>query len=479
MANLPTFKRPPFFRGDRAHLFRPLAGRSREAALACLEALYQRTHSPGAELDFRIDRNELRALFAAAIQDAPPLEAEPEEGEPVQASAMIRSLLEHGWIEEYRDSGSMRSAFRFTRTGKYLVQRLVELDQGEIRTRQRNVRNVRNALAAFAARRDPYDLIDAVDFARRVVQDIQEDVEHLEERRLALFQAAAEHASRDTLDGFLDYLENQFSPDLSIRMAADNVERHSADIRTHIEAIQRWPAEELASLDERLLPLARDLKRDDEPLTITLLFLVHQHITHAAEDMLPRLREALEAFFRRAGMLIKQATALASTLDQDRMGELFEQLKQEPESDDMLVELGQRMAYPSVRLADPERIRPRKLAERRSAEVIVESFDVTAEALLEAALKNAEEKAFALPVELVRDQLLAQMGERPAIRLSELRLRDAHAVLAAIHAIELASTSVEGERSERFEVKPLGSLFHTPYFSGEDFLIIRHNEVAR
>ena len=464
----PLCQRPRFFTGERTHLFRPLAGRHREAVLACLRAFYHRLHGPEADLDTRFDRPRLRQLFHAAIQDAPP---DDETAEPIAAGSMVRLLDEEGWIEEYRDSGSMRSAFRFTRVGKQLTERLVELDQRQLRTRQRNVRNVRNALAAFIARRDPYDLIDATDYSRRVVQDIQADIEQLEERKLDLFHAAAAEASRETLDGFLDYLENTFAPDVSLRMSADNVERHSNDIRQMITAVGAWPEAELYALDDRLTPLAGRLQRSGEPVAITLLYLIHRHITHAAEEALPRLRDALEGYFRRAGLIIKQATAMVASRDEDRLEELFEAVREDEDTDAMLRRIAHHLDAVQVRLPDPARVRPRKTGERKRAEVASVAYEPSEEDWLEAARRNAEERAFVISIADIRARVLAYVGERTEIRLSELPCEAVHEVLTALHAVELAATSLEPMGAPYFEVEPLPMTYRTPYFESDDFII--------
>src|SRR5690554_8227552 len=94
-------------------------------------------------------------------------------------------------------------------------------------TRHRNTRNVRNSLASFLERGDVYDLLDAYENSEHIISDFTDVISELEERKRDLVKEMEQHLLLEyDSQAFFDFMENRFQPDVSVRLSADNVEKH-------------------------------------------------------------------------------------------------------------------------------------------------------------------------------------------------------------------------------------------------------------
>ena len=178
-----------FFQGPREHFFRPLNWQDREACAAVLRQLHERVHGPDADYAEALTRELVLEIIQQVIaQPAYRNGALPEsiaasgivqpQAERDYALNLLRALKEHGWLEDYKDPINLQPTLKLTRAGKAFAEVFAELDNTRHKTRQRNMRSARKALQAFLESRDEDELLDAYDFASRVVQDLQDDIEY-------------------------------------------------------------------------------------------------------------------------------------------------------------------------------------------------------------------------------------------------------------------------------------------------------------
>jgi hypothetical protein len=174
-----------FFSPPRENFFRPLTHDNRELCAAVLRALHERVHGANADYAETLTRDVVIEVVLRALAD-PMLRALVfEAGQPVRpederayASDLLRKLKDHAWLEDYRDPIDLKPTLKLSRAGKAFSETFADLDDSRTKTRQRNMRSARKALAAFIATRDADELLDAHEFASRVVQDLQDDIEY-------------------------------------------------------------------------------------------------------------------------------------------------------------------------------------------------------------------------------------------------------------------------------------------------------------
>lgn len=174
-----------FFTGKRDQFFRPLTHGDRECCAAVLRSLYDRVHGPNADYSEALTRELVVNMIFQVLAD-PVLRAlafEPGkstsvEDERTYASELVRKLKEHAWLEDHKDPIDLKPTLKMTSAGKEVAEVLSNLDNSRARTRQRNMRSAKMALAAFVAGHDVDELLDGYDFATRVVQDLQDDIEY-------------------------------------------------------------------------------------------------------------------------------------------------------------------------------------------------------------------------------------------------------------------------------------------------------------
>lgn len=472
-----------FFSGDRTNLFRPLAGKYRELALACLKALYGRLHGAEADYDTLVTREYVRDVFAQLVH-AIPIAADQEafdNGEALDASDenamanwLIRVFLSTGWLEKHHDKGTMVTTYRFSRVGKTLIEALAYMDQRGIRTRQRNVRNTHNALDQYVRTEDSYNLIDAVDYAQRIVSDISDDIADLEQRKADLTRAAATKVSL-AIDEFLDYMDKVFAPDLAIRMAADSVERHRHRIEQLAEEIYGWPPERLSQAEQRLARMHLDIEvRPGDSPVLRMVDKIRTAVDAACNVKMPELRESLNGFVNRAHIIIRYTSAMNGAEERtvayllQRLGRIASPEQQE----ETLRKIATRMDPFQPELPDPANVRLRARTLRREIEDTSAAPTLTREEELAAAIAQAEEAAFAVSMTDIHRTLVEQMGDSEYLRTSNLVVTDAPSLLAASHAIEAAGVGIDEAPS--LVLQPStgeGSRYSTPYVEADEFEI--------
>jgi hypothetical protein len=116
------------------------------------------------------------------------------------------------------------------------------------------MRSAKKALAAFVASHDVDELLDGYDFATRVVQDLQDDIEY--------FRALIQSLTREALEQkvawseFNEFIEKRFAKEYAVRLVADSAERHRGHIVEQLDQIRALAQEVRGAVDASLFQRA-------------------------------------------------------------------------------------------------------------------------------------------------------------------------------------------------------------------------------
>lgn len=471
-----------FFNDDRIHFFRPLIGKYREQAAACLQELYGHLYGSWGEARHVCNRDRVVEWFQEAIARAPVLDEPAEEawqapsrGEREQAGWVLNLLLDHGWLERLVDEATLQSSYGFTRAGRLFTQTMAETAGGRFRTRHRNTRNTRNTLQAFVERGEVYDLLDAFEYSERIVSDFSEVIAELDERKRQLVRAVEDQqAAQRASDEFFDFMERRFMPDLSVRLSADSVEKYRDEIEGLLGRARRKRKEFKAKAERDLRRVAPELAEDPrQSVYLNILDGIEGRMHGASTVMLPALRDALNSFTRRADIIIRQLSHGGA--HHNRLRELCLDLRQRPPEDRAaaLEAAGEALATFNLALPDPDSLRLRSGERQRTVDSMLESHAEPDKATRRALfLQQALELAFSVNNQAMREYLLAALGAGRRVRSHELPVQNARDLLMSAHAIEIASQT-DPSSEFQFEVTPLQQRVQTEHFSASDGFEIR------
>lgn len=460
-----------FFDGPREHFFRPLTWQDREACAAVLRRLHDRVHGPEADYAEVLTRELVLEITLAVVAQPAYRQVALGAGDAVDAEAersyalgLLRALKEHGWLEDYKDPIDLQPTLKLTRAGKAFAEVFAELDNARHRTRQRNMRSARKALQAFLDTRDEDELLDAHDYASRVVQDLQDDIEYFR----TLMQTLTREALTQQLawSEFNDFLEHRFGKEMSVRLVADSVDRHRSQIVELLDQIRAWPAEQRLRLDAALGQRAAWLAPllEGRSAVLWLCQRIEVLIDGACAVKLPMLRSEMHNYVRRFTSLLRQALSLDYGAESP-MGLTLAGIKAADADtrDDWLERLGQRLSTAEVRLPAgglrwTQRVR-QTLPDDET------EWQIRAGSRLEAAMRRAESEAFIISEARLLDQL-DQLAPGRALRLSELATQRADQVLTALHAVGAARSTLG---RARWQVSKLPTRFETDSFVADDY----------
>ncbi|MCP5169425.1 MAG: flagellar protein FliT [Hahellaceae bacterium] len=474
-----------FFSENREHFFRPLYGKYREIIAECLRLLYQRLYTSMADYGHALNREQLLEVFQEALTRAPELQSDEhpstETAETTESEQRFRSdreranwilhqLVDHGWLEIQVDEISLQSSYQFSRYGRLFAQPLVELQGSSVRTRHRNTRNTRNALRAFLNDGEVYDLLDAYEYSERIISDFTDIITELEERKRQLVrEVEAGSMAQRASDEFFDFMETRFQPDLSVRLSADSVEKHRDDIESLLLQIRRQPKEAKALAEKKLRQLLPDQIVPGQSLLWTLLDRIDTRLRNACDIMLPALRASLRNFTRRADIIIRQMSWLASQKNSDLV-QVCEALSHVSDTEQAarLTRAGELLAGLNIQLPDPRQNVLRE--QRRKREVFTQVLDegpLDPGARRDLYVQHALDQAFVIHDEQTRQYLLRALQQGERIETRHLQVHSAPDLLAATHAIELASASNLSSEYE-FIVEPLEEQTRSEYLEQAD-----------
>jgi Family of unknown function (DUF5716) len=460
-----------FFTGKREQFFRPLTHADRECCAAVLRSLYDRVQGPNADYSEALTRELVLTIVFHSLND-PFLRAavfEPgrtvsAEEERAYAGELLRKLKEHGWIEDYKDPIDLKPTLKMTRAGKEVSEVLSSLDNSRARTRQRNMRSAKKALAAFVASHDVDEILDGYDFAARVVQDLQDDIEYFRLLIQSLTREALEQ--KVAWSEFNEFIEKRFAKEYAVRLVADSAERHRGQIVELLDQIRAMPQELRRGVDANLLQRAAWLEPQVQ-LRSPMLWLcdrMESMVEAACNLKLPMLRSEMNNYVRRFTSLLRQALSLDYSATSP-LGRAMSLLKEQPQPErgDFLDAMAGRLGTAEVRLPGAAlrwAVRDREVEHGPLAPLVVDEAS-----RVEAAMRRAEAEAFAFSDQEVLAGLLPHLrGGR--LSLHELPVTNAIEAVRVLHAVG-AARSTEGKRFLKARKKP--EVFDTPYFSADDF----------
>lgn len=460
-----------FFTGKREQFFRPLTHGDRECCAAVLRCLHDRIHGPNADYSEALTRELVVGMVFQVLAD-PALRAaafapgatNSAEEERAYAGELVRKLKDHGWLEDYKDPIDLKPTLKLTRAGKEVAEVLSNLDNSRARTRQRNMRSAKKALAAFVASQDVDELLDGHDFATRVVQDLQDDIEY--------FRALIQSLTREALEQkvawseFNEFIEKRFTKEYAVRLVADSAERHRGHIVEQLDQIRALPDETRIAVDAALLQRAAWLEAQVQQRS-PMLWLgdrIESMVEAACSLKLPMLRSEMSNYVRRFTSLLRQALSLDYSA-QSPLGRAMSLLKEQPDADrhDFLDAMARRLGTAEIRLAGAAlrwTVRDRELERAALAPLVVD-----AASRVEAAMRRAEAEAFAFSDQDVLAGLLPYF-RHGRLSLDELPVTSATEAVRVLHAVG-AARSAEGKRFLQARKKP--EVFGNAYFSADNF----------
>lgn len=473
-----------FFENERNQFFRPLTGKYRAQLVECLTELYRRLYSSSsADYGHALSRDDLVDTFQGALARAPEMATGDGDREGRfrsgrdQAVWSLNTLVEHGWLEKQVDEATLQSTYNFSRRGRQFTEPFVAGDLDQIRTRHRNTRNVRNALQAFLERGEVYDLLDAWEYSERIISDFTDIIAELDERKRALVQemesqVLVQRVSQD----FFDFMEKRFQPDLSIRLSADNVEKYRDDIATCIRKIRARDRDFKARAERRLRELLPDQTQQGQSLLWSVLDNIESRLKAASDIMVPALRRSLQGFTKRADIIIRQISYLASQQHNDvvkvcqRLGQLDTEARNAG-----LARAGAAMSVTRVGFIDPVSVRMHAARTRRHFAMDVtedNQNDFDPEARKELYVQQVLDQAFLINDNRVRRYLVNQLSRGETVATADLPVETAEDLLALAHAIEVGAASSMSS-DYRFIVEWTGGSAASEYFESQDNFSIR------
>lgn len=468
-----------FFTDDRTQFFRPLTGKYREQVAECLRLLHEKLYSAKADYGESLKRDQVLDVFIEALERAPLLEGDDEVGRfqsnREQATWILNTLVEHGWLKRDKDEASFQSTYPFSRTGRLFTQTLAEIDGRSVRTRHRNTRNTLNALAAFVDRGEVYDLLDAHEHSERIISDFTDIIAELEDRKRELVrEVESQQLVQMASDQFFEFMEKRFQPDVAIRMSADSVEKHRDLIQNTIEQIKNKPKNWKANAEKDLRRLAPDLIISVEvSVLMQVLDSIETRMRNAAEIMLPALRRTLQGFVRRADIIMRQLSYLHNQKHNDIVG-LCRELSELDEAAfaQRLDKAGDAMASLNLEWVDPAQVRLREQRTQRVVQSRVTQLDdPDPDTLRDLAIQQLMDKAFNINGGALRDYLRDALGASRRIDNRDLPINNARDLLALSHIIELGSAD-HAAAGFRLRIEPTEAITGEYYFARRDGFLL-------
>lgn len=438
---------PPFFDGPRARFFRPFNSSRRELVAACVRALYERLHGPAADYSHNLNRESLKELLLPVIReykDRVETDTEPDEfmeaeaSDPQQLAALVvRVLLRDGWLEQFPDRQGLVTAFRLTRPGKLFAEAFWTL-QRPSRSRQRNMRACRNSLDSALRQGDAHDIVDAYEHAEKVIEDLTEGIDLLQERVRTLMREATLH---DQWDEFVEFL-GRFQSEYAKQLTVDSATLNRNAIRSRIEDLRvQLPENKRERMEEQLHDIAKWAVHECSGPSVMdwLLDRIDEIVNAAHESKQPGFVRAMDTYIKRVTGLVQQSMMLRS--GQHRHAYLAAVSKvaslEESEQDRLLERIGGQIANAEIKLLDPSTFKLRTARQRRLASTVSVPPRASREALLAAAMRKAEATAFAVSNAQLADEVRKKLRlfNHP-VRISMLPLHTAQDVLAALQTVE-------------------------------------------
>lgn len=466
-----------FFDAERQKFFRPLSSSRRELIAACLRALFERLHGPAADYAHNLNRDALKELISPVVRDHQnelDLEAgldefnAPEASDPQQlTAAVIRALVRDGWLEQYPDRHGLVTAFRFSRPGKLFAEAFWALHRPS-RSRQRNMRGCRNALdAALGERGDAHDLVDAYEYAEKVIEDLTDGIDYLQERIRHLMQEATVHSQ---WDDFVEFLA-RFQRDYSKQLTADSATLNRQAIRQKLDMLRiSLDSAKYRRMEGQLQDIAQWAVKEHtgESVFEWLLDRIDDIVNAACDTKQPTFVRAMDTYIRRITGLVQQSMMLRTGQNRHAYLSAIARLaeRDKVEQDKLLRAIADKITSVEIRLLDPSSFKLRSATQRRKASTFSIQPRASRAARLESFMARAESEAFAVANEelaskLRRDLLLFQNP----IKLSSLSPETARDLISNMQAVE----AVRNAKGADLTATRLPRRVENEFYSGHDY----------
>ena len=468
-----------FFDGERSRFFRPVNSSRRELVAACLRALYDRLHGPAADYSHNLTREALKELLLPVVRenqgafesDQEPDEfTEAESSDPLQlVNLVVRVLTRDGWLEQFPDRHGLITAFRLTRPAKLFAHAFWSLNRPS-RARQQNMRSCRNALeAALHTKGSADDLLDAYEHAEKVIEDLTEGIDMLQERIRLLMRQASMHNQWEDFVEFLDKFQRSYSKQFTV----DSATLNKNAIRNRLEALRTQLDDDRRQRMESDLREAATwvVKECSGPSVFEwLLDRIEEIVAAAHESKQPGFMRAMNTYIKRVTGLVQQSMMLRTGQNRHAyMAAVAKVASLAPaEQDVLLLHIGLHLTPAEVRLLDPASFKLRTARQRKSASTVSVPPRASREARMAAALKAAEETAFSVAnTDLVQDMRKRLRLFQHPVRVSALPLESATAVLGAMQVVE----AVRADHESDMAVRRLPGKVENEFFIGPDYEI--------
>lgn len=469
-----------FFNAERSKFFRPLSSSRRELISACVRVMYERLHGPAADYSHNLNRESLKELLLPVIrehqndsfQESTELDefnsveaADPQE----LASLVIRALVRDGWLEQFADRQGLVKAFRFSRPGKLFAESFYALFRHG-RSRQRNMRSCRNALAAAAKPGGSGDdILDAHEFAEKVIDDLGEGIDYLQERIRQLMQEASVHTQ---WDDFVEFLE-RFRRDYSKQLVADGATLNRNAIRKNLEELRMGTTtDKFNSMEGHIRDTAHWAVAEYSGPSVFewLLGRIEDIVNTACEVKQPSFMKAMDTYISRITGLVQQSMMLRTGESRHAylgvMGKLAS--KDTPGQDRLLNAIGNQFSLVELKLLDPGSFKLRDSVKRNKAATVSVRPHASREARLLAAVNGAVAQAFSVSSSEVERQIRKDLLlYRHPIRLSTLPIGMAKDLLSNLQVVE----AVRGAPTKDLQAKRLDIRLDNDFYTGYDYEI--------
>ena len=468
-----------FFEAGRDRFFRPLNSARRELVAACLRTLYERLHGPSADYVHNLNRDELKELLMPVVQahqerldtvdGQDELNAAETDDPSHLASLLVRVLVQDGWLEQYPDRQGLVTAFRFSRPGKLFAEAFWALHRPS-RSRQRNMRGCRNALdAALSERGDAHDLVDAYEYAEKVIEDLTEGIDDLQERVRHLMVEASIHTQWDSFVEFLDRFQRDYSKQLTIDSSTLNrsaIKQKLEQLRTELDS------NKYRRMEAQLQDIASWAVKEHVGGTVLdwLLERIEEIVDAAHHSKQPGFIRAMENYVKRISGLVQQSMMLRTGQARHAYLDAIQRVSvlDTPNQDILLERIGESIASVEIRLLDPSSFKLRSAIQRRKAATTSIPPRPSRQARLEALMKKAQDQAFSVPNESITQQIRydLRLFKHP-VRLSARPLATARDVLAVMQTVE----AIRNTKARDLRAYKLPGLVENEFYSGSDYEI--------
>ena len=233
-------------------------------------------------------------------------------------------------------------------------------------------------------------------------------------------------------------MENRFQPDLSVRLSADNVEKHRDQISQLINGIRKRDKTFKANAERRLRELLPDIAQDGQSVLWTILDGIEMRLRNASDIMLPALRKALQSFTKRADIIIRQMSYLASQQHNDVLAVCKRLVAMtETQQNALLDKAADRMAVPQVALVDPGQVRLAAPRQRRMIDAAVDDGqgDFDMDARKDIYIQQVLDQAFLVNQQALKSYMQKHLGSGRKVSTRELPIENAKDFIAFADAV--------------------------------------------